>query len=140
MLVLTVHPPEVTELAGFHHIALTVRDLEASASWYERVLDLHELFREEVEQRRAVVFRFATGTNAAVGLVWHADTNGSFDPVNVGLDHASFVVRQREDLDGWARRLDDEGVAHSGVVDVPPGAMLNFNDPDGIALALFWDR
>lgn len=136
----TGHPREVTDLAGFHHIALTVRDLEASASWYERVLDLRELFREEGERRRAVVFRFAAGANAAVGLVWHAGTTGSFDPVNVGLDHVSFMVRQREDLDGWARRLDDEGVAHSGVVDVPPGAMLNFKDPDGIALALFWDR
>ena len=29
---------------------------------------------------------------------------------------------------------------HSGAVEVPPGAILNFEDPDGIALALFWDR
>lgn len=130
----------MTELAGFHHVALTVRDLDASASWYRRVLDLDELFREEGERRRSIVYSFAAGGRAAVGLVWHADADGSFDPTQVGLDHVSFVVRRREDLDAWARRLDGEGVAHSGVVDLPSGAILNFKDPDGIALAIFWDR
>lgn len=130
----------MTELAGFHHIALTVRDLDASASWYRRVLDLEELFREEGERRRSIVFSFAAGETAAVGLVWHRDADGSFDPMNTGLDHVSFLVRRREDLDAWARRLDEEGVDHSGVIDVPPGAILNFKDPDGIALAIFWDR
>lgn len=31
------------------------------------------------------------------------------------------------------------GVGHGGVVELPIGAILNFEDPDGIALALFWD-
>ena len=58
----------------------------------------------------------------------------------MGLDHFSFAVERRADLDAWAQRLDDEGVVHSGVIDVPPGAILNLKDPDGIALAIFWDR
>lgn len=126
-------------LAGFHHVALTVADLDASAAWYERVLGLVVLFREDGEERRAVVFGFPGGGHA-VGLVWHASTTAGFDPRVVGLDHLSFVVERREDLDAWARRLDGEGVAHSDVVDVPPGAILNFKDPEGIALAIFWDR
>jgi hypothetical protein len=28
----------------------------------------------------------------------------------------------------------------SNVIEIAPGAILNFKDPDGIALALFWDR
>ena len=39
-----------------------------------------------------------------------------------------------------SERLAARGVDHSGVIDVPPGAILNFKDPDGIGLALFWDR
>lgn len=129
----------MSDLSGFHHVALTVPDLDTSAAWYHRVLGLVELFREEGDDRRAVVFGFPGGGHA-VGLVWHAATTGNFDPRRVGLDHFSFVVERRGDLDAWVQRLDDESVAHSGVVDVPPGAMLNFKDPDGIALAIFWDR
>jgi hypothetical protein len=40
----------------------------------------------------------------------------------------------------WAERLDEHGVVHSGPIAVPPGEILNFMDPDGIALALFWDK
>ena len=126
-------------LIGFHHVGLTVTDLDASAAWYRDVLDLRELFREEGSERRAIVFGFPGG-GVAVGLVWHAGTEAGFDPRRIGLDHLSFVVERREDLDDWVRRLDDHAVEHSGVVDVPPGAILNFKDPDGIALAAFWDR
>jgi glyoxylase I family protein len=130
----------VPELAAFHHVALTVPDLDATATWYQEVLGLEELFREEADARRAIVYRFAGGTHAAVGLVWHDGATGRFDPRVVGLDHLSFAVPQRGDLDVWAQHLDAHGISHSGAVDVPPGAILNFCDPNGVALAIFWDR
>jgi glyoxylase I family protein len=130
----------VPELAGFHHVALTVPDLDPIAVWYEEVLELEELFREEGDTRRAIAYRFAGGAHPAVGLVWHDGATERFDPRVIGLDHLSFAAPQREDLDEWVRHLDARGVSHSGVVDVPPGAILNFNDPNGIAFAIFWDR
>ena len=129
----------MSELGSFHHVALTVTDLDASADWYRGVLGLVELFREDGDARRAVVLGFAGG-GTAVGLVTHAGGGGPFDPVRTGLDHVSFAVATRADLDDWATRLESHGVDHSGAIDVPPGAILNFKDPDGIALALFWDR
>jgi glyoxylase I family protein len=130
----------VPELAGFHHVALTVPDLDSTAVWYEEILGLEEVFREEGDTRRAIVYRFAGGVHPAVGLVWHDGATERFDPCAIGLDHLSFAVAQREDLDEWVRHLDARGVVHSGVVDVPPGAIVNFSDPSGIALAIFWDR
>ena len=130
----------MTALAGFHHVALTVRDLDASVEWYGHVLGFAELFREEGEERRACVMRIGD-SGPSVGLVEHLSAvSVDFDPTRTGLDHAAFTVASREALDEWAAMLTEAGVAHSGAIDVPPGAILNFKDPDGIALALFWDR
>jgi glyoxylase I family protein len=130
----------VTELARFHHVALTVRDVAASASWYARVLGFQVLFREDGDTRRSCVMRFADG-GYAVGLVeYPAMDDVGFDPRRIGLDHVAFLVERREDLDAWADRFDAAGVTHSGAIDAGPGAILNFKDPDGIGLALFWDE
>ena len=130
----------MVELGGFHHVALTVRDLEVSASWYRDLLGFEELFREDGPGRRACVMRFAGG-GYSVGLVEHPTSRSdAFDPSRPGLDHLAFSVGRRDELDSWAVRLTEAGVDHSGVAEIPPGAILNFKDPDGVALALFWDR
>ncbi len=132
--------PDPAALASFHHAALTVRDLDVSERWYIDVLGFDIAFREDGEHRRAAVLRFAGG-GFSVGLVEHRPSvDGAFDPARIGLDHLAFTVATREAMDEWAARLDRLGVAHSGVIDVPPGAILNVKDPDGIALSLFWDR
>jgi glyoxylase I family protein len=125
---------------GLHHVALTVTNLDDSLTWYRRVLGMEEVFTEHSGSRRAVVLRFAGG-DGVVGLVQHDPrSEQSFDPSIVGLDHLAFTVGSRADLDAWAQRLADQGILHSGAIDVPPGAILNFKDPDGIALSFFWDR
>ena len=130
----------MTELRGFHHVGLTVGDLERSVAWYASVLGFEEVFREENDERRACVMRFHGGL-FGVGLVEHTGGDDTpFDPTRRGLDHVAFNVGSREALDEWASRLTAAGVTHSGAIDVPPGAILNFKDPDGIALALFWDN
>ena len=130
----------MTPLAGLHHASLTVSDLAASARWYTDVLRLEELFREDSPERKAAVLRFPDG-GYAVGLVQHAASAGApFDPAVTGLDHLGFTVRSEQDLEEWAAHLTAAGVEHSGPLEIPPGRILNFRDPDGIALALFWDR
>lgn len=127
-------------LAGLHHVALTVTDLDLSATWYAGILGLVEQFREDSETRRAAVLHFPSGGHS-VGLVEHVGTaHAMFDPTITGLDHLAFTVGSQDDLRAWATHLDNAGVDHSGPIEVPPGEILNFRDPDGIALSLFWDR
>jgi catechol 2,3-dioxygenase-like lactoylglutathione lyase family enzyme len=125
-------------VTGFHHVALTVRDLAASAAWYEDLFDLDVMMEEPGDERRAKVYRLR-GTDAVFGLVEFASNDGStFRPDRTGLDHAAFSVATRADVDAWADRLDAAGIEHSGAIDIPVGAILNFADPDGIALSIFW--
>lgn len=56
-----------------------------------------------------------------------------------GLDHLAFTVASLDELHRWANRLTAAGIAHSGFIDMPRGAIVNFKDPGGIALAFFCD-
>ena len=126
-------------VTGFHHLALTVRDLEASTSWYERLFDLDPVIDEPGDERRAKVYRLR-GTEVLLGLVEHRGNDGSaFRYDRTGLDHAAFSVARRADVDAWAQRLDAAGIEHSGRIDIPLGAILNFADPDDIALSIFYE-
>ena len=130
----------MTDLRGIHHAALSVSDRDASASWCSAVLGFEELFREDGEERRACVMRFPGG-GYSVAVVEHVGSDSDvFDPGRVGLGHLAFTVGSVDELDAWARRSTAAGVEHSGSIEIPPGAILNFKDPDGISLALFWDR
>ena len=124
---------------GIHHVALTVSDLDLSQAWYQEVFGLEVQFEERGEDRNAVVLR--TGTTV-IGLVEHAASHSSspFDPATIGLDHVAFNAVSRPQLETLAQHLADLGIDTSGVIDIPVGAILNFKDPDGIALSWFWDR
>ena len=129
----------MTELLGVHHVALTVRDLDVSADWSAAVLGFEELFREADDERRACIMR-SPDDSVVVGVVEHrAGDDEAYDPTRLGLDHLAFTVGSRAALAHWSQRLTDAGVTHSGVIDTPRGGILNFKDPDGLALALFWD-
>ena len=54
-----------------------------------------------------------------------------------GLDHLSFAVDSVADLEAAASMLEDRGITHSGVKDIGAGHILEFRDPDNIALELF---
>jgi len=124
---------------GLHHVALSVRDLDASVAWYRDVVGLREELRLESGDRRSAILRLP-GSTQQLGLVEHQAAGAGFDPHTLGLDHVAFTVATGEEMEAWAARLHDRAVATSGVLETPFGGMLHFTDPDGIALALFWNR
>lgn len=127
-------------VVGASHVSFSVSDLERSLGWYQRVFGAEVIMHEPGDERAAAVLTLP-GTSLMIGLCQFRDRpDAPFDPMQTGLDHFAYAVGEREDLDGWAEHLDQHTIEHSGPIDVPPGAMLNFKDPDGIALALMWRR
>lgn len=126
-------------LTRVRHIAFTVRDLDASVPWYRDVFELDEIRRERSDDRSAVILG-SPASQFQIGLVQHRGADERrFDPTTVGLDHAAWSVETRDELDAWERALTAKDVEHSPIADVGPVSVLNFKDPDGIALSLFWD-
>jgi glyoxylase I family protein len=127
---------------GASHVALTVRDMEASAQWYQRIFGCIELRRftgEEAGTPRILLYHPESGF--AVGLCQPEDgTTEPFDHRRTGLDHFAFLVGERAELDAWAAYLDEQGVAHSPVRETVLGWFVSFEDPDGIAFEVWANR
>jgi glyoxylase I family protein len=126
----------MTAITGFHHLSLTVTDLEASAAWYQKTFGLQQVMEEAHEGGRALVF-MQPDTGVFIGLHAH-DTNdvSSFDEARTGLDHVSFSVPSRHDLVEWEKTLRNRGIVVSAISDQPWGSVLVFRDPDNIQLEL----
>ena len=128
---------------SFAHVRLTVTDIERSRAFYDDVFGLpvaFELPADADEQTREQLAFLFGGVIYALGdslLGLRPVGSEGFDEDRTGLDHVSFAVDSRADLDAAAAMLDERGVAHSGVKDIGVGAILEFRDPDGIALELF---
>ena len=135
--------PAVT---GFHHFSPTVSDVEASAQWYERVFGMNRVPvpfpHHGAEDSGYAVLLLDPRSGAAIGLHHHDANPGQlFEECRTGLDHISFGVAGRADLDTWAAWLDELGIEHSGVIDTDspiPYSVVVFRDPDNIQLELFY--
>ena len=124
------------DLQGVGHVALTVTDVKRSSDFYNRLFDTETLFSGEDGVGSLIV---CASPGAMFGFRSHRGTTETdrFDPARVGLDHVGFQVADREQLEGWQARLDEQGVTHSGIVEDEFGLHLNAKDPDNIALEFF---
>jgi glyoxylase I family protein len=123
------------------HAGLTVRDLDSSAAWYQRVLGFKFVRRFEASPGEGGIPRVLllhTDSGFLVGLCGHAGRSGDrFSPLRTGLDHIAFEVSDEGQLEEWIAELDALGVEHSPVRDLGHSRFVSFEDPDGIQLELW---
>lgn len=130
-------------LAGYHHLGITVRDIDVSEEWYSRVLGFVRAFVEphDNDTGYAVVLT-RPGTGLFLGLDFHANADKQrFGAHRTGLDHLAFGLSTRAELDRWVAHLDALGVGHGAVIEATQPvafALIVFHDPDGIPLELIW--
>lgn len=132
-------------VTGFSHVRLTVTDIARSRAFYDDVFGFPVAYEVPADADDAtrqqlgflfggVIYKVPGGL---FGLRPVARTGDAFDEDRCGLDHVSFAVGSRADLDAAATKLDGLGVAHEPVKDVGAAHLLEFRDPDGIALELY---
>ena len=130
-------------ITGVSHIELTVRDVDRSAAWYQHVLGMQLLIAYSEHPtagvRARIVQVFHPATELVIGLIQHEQTEADdeFSEFHTGLDHLSFAVESRAELEAWAEHFETNGVEHSPIRDHAYGAVLVFRDPDNIQLELF---
>lgn len=127
------------DIANINHVGITVTDISRSTSWYAEVLGLVELMEEpHPDGRGNAVVLGKPDFSMCVGLHAHdANQNERFSEETTGLDHISFLVSSRAELDEWETRLAELGVEHSPINDKGPYSALVFRDPDNIQLEFF---
>jgi glyoxylase I family protein len=128
----------MAEFPPLQHVAITVSALSVSVPWYEALFDAAPVIDEDTDpDMHHTVFLVGNGT--LIGLHEHgqAAPRERFSEFRVGLDHVSFAVSERAELEKWSTRLDELGIEHGDIKDAPYGSGLSFRDPDGIALELF---
>jgi glyoxylase I family protein len=136
-------------LGPVHHLRLTVTDVQRSRVFYTELLGFqiamdapppandphHELAVDLLQDGIVMV-----NGDLLLGLrpVDAERASDCFDPFRCGLDHLSFGVANRAELEAAVQAFEEHGVEHSDITDLPPFgiAVLPFKDPDGLALEL----
>ena len=131
-------------IKGIHHLGLTVRDAEASAEWYVEVLGFRRVGEHQAPDGafRKVFIRH-DNLPSRIGLTEHrAGSKDVFDETRIGLDHLSFGVTDRTELDAWVARLEAAGAEYSRIAaanSISGAAVVVFRDLDNIQLEIFFD-
>jgi glyoxylase I family protein len=128
----------VAPITAYHHLSLSVTDLDRSVRWYTGVLGFVVTDELEGAGFRRARLRHPDAAGLIMTLTCHADAWGEpFDERRTGLDHLAFRLPTVEDVAALGRRLAAVGAERSEVTVNDSGARLAFRDPDRIQLEVF---
>lgn len=131
-------------VTGFSHIRLTVTDLARSRAFYDSLFGWDVAYEvpadADASTRQALGFLYGgiiySFPGGLFGLRPVAPGSDAFSEDRVGLDHLSLSLASRPDLDAAVEALDSLGAQHEQVKDLGDISILEFRDPDGVALEL----
>ena len=112
-------------------VALTVRDLDKTAAFYEDVIGLRLIERTGETAR--------LGTTAGELIELRQDRTARAFPREAGLFHTAFLVPTQQDLGSWLiyaaeRSVRLDGASHHGVSEA-----LYLSDPEGNGIEIYRD-
>jgi glyoxylase I family protein len=119
-----------------NHFALTVTDKQRAREFYTQVLGFQyvtEFGPKSLLSNGQVILAVAEAPDPG-----RAINNDRFDENRVGLDHISFSVGSRADLERAMQVFDRRGISHGEIKDLGDLGILvmAFRDPDNIQLEL----
>src|SRR4051812_3289557 len=127
-------------LGTVSHVALTITDLARSRQFYTGILGFGLM--AELGPSRVLL----TNGSTILALTLPSDTsqaapeNDRFHENRCGLDHLSFNVGSRADLENAVAVFDANGIPHGTINDLSgaglPLYVLAFRDPDNIQLEM----
>jgi glyoxylase I family protein len=129
--------PTTISTGPVHHLALTVSDVARSQVFYTELLGFQKVMEfgpRALLSNGSVVVALTPAFDPAQAIA-----NDQFNENRIGLDHLSFAVGSRADLENAVRLLDEKGVSHGEIKDLGPHLpiyILAMRDPDNIQIEL----
>lgn len=124
------------------HLRLTVTDIERSREFYESVfgwrvfIELPEGANAATREALSFLYGGVIYDLGGVLVALRPVGTDTFDEDRTGLDHVAFRLNSKDELDSAESHLDDLGIDHEPIKDIGPMYILEFRDPDNIALEL----
>ncbi|MBA2415310.1 MAG: VOC family protein [Geodermatophilaceae bacterium] len=103
----------MTDITGWAHVTLSVRQHDLSVQWYSDVLGFHALASETTDRWQRTLCQHP---QSGVSLVLHQHvptSSDEFDERQIGLDHVALSTSTFDGLHAWEERLTEMGVLHS---------------------------
>jgi glyoxylase I family protein len=132
--------------SGIAHVRLTVTDIGRSKGFYDALFgwpvaidasdSVDEAGVKESPEKfyGGVVYQTPQGTLFGLRPV----VDAQFDSTRTGLDHLSFAVSARSDLEAAKEALSTAGITHGDITDLADAGIciLSIQDPDDINIEL----
>lgn len=136
----------IVNSSGYAHVRITVTDIARSKAFYDQVFGWPAAIDtsndvEDPKQNGApenfyggTIYQTPQGTLFGLRPVG----SGAFDSEHTGLDHVSFAVESRAELESAVAGMSEAGIDHGEIIDLADAglAILSFQDPDGINIEL----
>jgi glyoxalase family protein len=129
------------QLLGIHHLTAISASIRQNHRFYTRVLGMR-LVKRSVNQDDVSAYHLfyadAVGTPGTDLTFFDWDVPRERRGTR-SVTHTHLRVRGEDTLAWWEHRLADEGVTHGGIVTRDGRLTLDFEDPEGLRLALVDD-